>query len=244
MSVTPLRVLVTRPWAESHAFAAKLEALGTVPVLAPVMAIEPMPAALPKTPFEAVLVTSAHATAGLSVRDREAIKPKPVFAVGAATAAAMRREGFADVRIAGGDAEAMVDLVRLTHPGRARFLYLCGRERKPALAHALEADGHDLTILESYDAKALAWPPDTVTDLRASPPTACVHFSRRSAALFIAEVRRVGLDEALGRSAQLCLSEDVAAALRSWVPDHIVVAAHPTMDSLLQALATIVAPVR
>lgn len=238
------RVLVTRPSAESQALAAKLVALGVTPVLAPVMGIDPVPAVLPEGPIGAILVTSAHATAGLSPQDRASIRRTPVFAVGATTAAAMRREGFADVRIAGGDADALVSLVRLTHAGRGRFLYLCGRVRKPALAEALEADGHRLTILESYDAKAIAWTPETVTGLRQSPPLACLHFSHRSASLFIGEARRVRLDDALGHAAQLCLSDDVAAALRPWAAGRIVVADRPTSDSLLQALAAIVTHAR
>ena len=235
------RVLVTRPLAESHALAARLESLGLAAILAPLMAIEPLPAVLPESAIDAILVTSVHATHGLTRHDLKAIRLRPVFAVGATTAAAMRREGFADVRVAGGDAEALVDLVRLTQPGRTRFLYLCGRTRKPALAEALEADGHAIAIVESYDAVPLAWTSETVTELQISPPVACLHFSRRSAELFTAEVSRTGLQDVLGDAAQLCLSEDVAAVLRPWASKPVVVARHPTQDSLLQALTAIVA---
>lgn len=239
--MTRPRVLVARPWAEGRALAARLERLGFAPVLAPVVAIEALPVVPPPEPIDAILATSAHAATGLSARDREAIGQKPVYAVGGATAASLRRAGFADVRVAGGDAEALVSLVRLTHPGPARLLYLCGRVRKPALAQALEADGHVLTVRESYEATALAWPPEAVAGLREAPPTACLHFSRRSAALVVAEAGRAGLDEALGRAAQLCLSADVATALRPWASGRIVVAARSTTDSLLQALAVTVA---
>lgn len=235
------RVLVTRPWAEGRALVARLERMGFAPVLAPLTAIEALQVVLPPEPIDAILATSAHAAIGLSARDRDSIRHKPAYAVGAATAAALRREGFADVRVADGDAEALASLVRLTHPGRARLLYLCGRVRKPALAQALEADGHALAILESYEATALAWPPEAVTDLREAPPVACLHFSRRSAALVIAEAGRAGLDGALGRAAQVCLSGDVATALRPWATGRIVVAARATTDRLLQALAANVA---
>lgn len=238
--MTRPRVLVTRPSVEDRALAVRLEGMGVVPVLGPVIAIETLPVVLPQDPIDAILVTSAHATAGLSAQDRAFLVTKPLFAVGVATAAAMRRDGFGDVRAAGGDVAALVDLVRLTHPQRGRFLYLCGRVRKPALADALAADGHDLLVCEGYDARPVRWPPELAADLRTAPPLACLHLSRRSASLFVEEVRRADLADVLGPAAHLCLSDDIADALRPWRPGTVVVAQRATTDSLLQALAAIV----
>lgn len=235
------RVLVTRPWAEGRALTARLDRMGVEPVLAPVIAVEALPVVLPPEPIDALLVTSAHAAAGLSAQNRQALEAKPVFAVGAATAAAMRRDGFADVRVAGGDVAALVGLVRLTHPRRARLLYLCGRVRKPELAEALAADGHAIAAVESYEARPVAWGPETVVQLREAPPLAALHFSRRSATLFADAASRAGLGDVLKRAVHLCLSDDIAQALRFWAPEGVLVARRPTTDSLLQALATIVA---
>ena len=239
--MTRPRVVITRPTAESRVLAARLEAIGIEPIIAPVMSIEPLPVVLPPGPIDAIVVTSAHGTAGLSAEDRQRLATTPVFAVGGATATAMRQGGFADVRIAGGDAAALADLIRLTQARRTRLLYLCGRVRKPALADMLAADGHDLIALETYDARPLAWQPETVAALRSAPPLACLHLSRRSAHLFVDAVRHADLGNVLSPAAHLCLSADVAEALRPWGPGTVVVADRPTTDSLLQAVTAIVA---
>ena len=100
-----MRVLVTRPEPAASATAAALAGHGHQALLAPLLATAPRLWVAPATAPKALLVTSAnavrHGGEGLL-----AYRSLPVFAVGPATAAALRAAGFGDVRDGGGDVAA------------------------------------------------------------------------------------------------------------------------------------------
>ncbi len=238
-----MRVLLTRSHAESEAVAARLAILGFSPVIVPVVVIVTIPLTSVATRPSAILVTSLHATEALTPDDLVTFGDCPVLAVGAASAAAARAKGFVDVRVAGGDARALIDLLRLTHPGPARLLYLAGRDRKPDLETTLVGEGHRVETAETYEARPVPWTPETVDGLVNDPPGVCLHFSRRSAGLAIGQSRG-RLDAVFDAAFHVCLSSDVAAPLRESGERRIVVAPQPNVDSLLQCLTTTISAKR
>ena len=88
-----MRVLVTRPEPAASATATALAALGHDTVVTPLLAPALRPWTAPATLPQALLVTSANTVrhGGDALRNYQAL---PVFAVGAATATALRAAGF------------------------------------------------------------------------------------------------------------------------------------------------------
>lgn len=109
-----MRVWVTRARPGAEATAARLAALGHEPLVDPVLQVRDLPAVLDLRPGEALAFTSANGVRAFAVlspaRDRRA------YAVGEATAEACRAAGFADVRAAGGDVQALAALILSDRP--------------------------------------------------------------------------------------------------------------------------------
>lgn len=121
------RALVLRPSPGAERTAERLRRLGVAVELCPLFAVAPV-AWTPPDPgrFDALILTSANAArvggAGLT-----RFRSLPVFAVGAATAAAAREVGF---HVAGsGDDDAVAAVRAARDGGHARLLHLAGRER-------------------------------------------------------------------------------------------------------------------
>jgi uroporphyrinogen-III synthase len=228
-----MQVLVTRARADAERTARRLAARGHVAVVAPVIAIAPTGAPAPQEPWDALVLTSAHAVpmlAGLSARDR------PAFAVGARTAAAARAAGFADVRQANADALGLSRLIAAAMPPPATLLHATARERKTEPGASLAAAGFRVVAWECYAARpAPHLPAEIAAALRARHFDAVLHFSRRSAELLIGLAEREDLVPALRTVAHLCLSADVAAPLAA-VGAETVVAPEPNETSLVALL--------
>src|SRR5512146_1138627 len=95
-----IRVLVTRPREEAVALAARLEALGYTPVIAPMIAVRFLPdAVMDASGIQAVAFTSANGARALAAArvGAEVARDLPAFAVGKATAAAARAAGFREI---------------------------------------------------------------------------------------------------------------------------------------------------
>ena len=229
-----MRVLVTRARDDARRTAEKLAARGHEAVLAPVIEIVPTGEPMPAGPYDALVVTSAHAGAALS---RLADKQKPVFAVGERTAEAAREAGFARVVAGEGDAPSLSGLIRSRlSPGLA-LLHVAARHRKEEPAASLRAAGFTVRPWEAYEARAVqGLPPTTIAALRAGQIGAALHYSRRSAGLFVRLAEQAGLASALRALPHLCLSADVAAPLEA-AGIASLKAERPSEDSLLGLLA-------
>ena len=98
-----MRLVVTRPLADSERTAAALRARGHQVLVAPLMRVEPVAADLRGT-WAAVIMTSANAPAAIAANPaREALIKLPAFAVGQRSADAARQAGFSNATAAGGD---------------------------------------------------------------------------------------------------------------------------------------------
>lgn len=228
-----MRVLVTRARDDGRRTAEKLAARGHEAVLAPVIEIVPTAEPAPAGSYDALVVTSAHAGAALlSLADKQ----KPVFAVGERTAEAAREAGFACVVAGEGDALSLSGLIRNSlSPGLA-LLHVAARDRKDEPAASLRAAGFIVRPWEAYEARAVrAFPGATIAALRTGQIGAALHYSRRSAGLFVRLAEQAGLASVVRALPHLCLSADVAAPLEA-VGVLPLKAGEPSEDALLGLL--------
>ena len=227
-----MRILVTRPLREGQATARRLRAMGHTPMLAPLLAIAGLEADLPPGPFDALLATSANAF----------LAPKPQTGVvlhvaGARTARAAQAAGWPAPAAIAPDARALVAALLRAYPAGASFLYLAGRDRKSDVETLLRAAGHAVSVAETYAAEAAsAFPPPVRAALADGTLHAALHYSRRSAAMFIALAQASGLAAQAAALLHLCLSHDVAAPLARLGATRILCATAPDEASLLDLL--------
>lgn len=225
-----MRILLLRPEDDARASADRLRALGHDVLIAPLIEIVAAPAAPPARDYDALIATSAHAF--LSTAPFEALRERPLFVVGARTAARARAAGFARIAEIAPDADRLARSLREeTH---ASYLYLAGRDRRPELEQALRDAGRAIDPLVVYEARAL---PDLPTDaagaLREGAIDAVLHFSPRSAALFVKRAGKAGLREAALRPAQIAISPRAAEPLKA---RDVRVAATPDLDGMIACL--------
>jgi uroporphyrinogen-III synthase len=227
-----MRLLVTRSGDDAERTAEKLAARGHEACLAPVTRIVPTGDPAPCGPYDALIVTSAHAEAALGGIDRG----KPVFAVGERTAQAVRAAGFADVAVAEGDAVSLSRLIRDNLQPGLTLLHVTARHHKEEPAASLRAAGFTILQWEAYEAQAAGTLPESAVDaLRTGQIAAALHYSRRSADLVVRLAEEAGLASHLKAFPHLCLSADVAAPLRS-AGATTFVAGDPSEEALLALL--------
>ncbi|WP_292022998.1 MULTISPECIES: uroporphyrinogen-III synthase [unclassified Brevundimonas] len=106
----PLRVWITRAEPGAARTAARLRDMGLEPIIAPLLAVEPLTPALPDLAiFDALAFTSPNGVAAYAPLTPR--RDHAVFAVGDATAQAASAAGFPDVRSAQGDLTALARLI-------------------------------------------------------------------------------------------------------------------------------------
>lgn len=231
-----MRLLVTRPEPDAGRTAAALRARGHVVVVAPLLRVEPVEhAEIGPGPFVALLVTSANAASAIAQHERFAqLRALPVFAVGDRSAEAMRALGFADVTSAQGDVGDLATLVASHIKPGASLLYLAGADRSGDLAGTLSGRGFAVSRAVVYRAvPAGALLPAAVAAM-AEGIDGVLHFSRRSAEMYVNAARASGLqDHAVKDLIHFCISAQVAEPLvRAGAADPCV-APEPTETALL-----------
>ena len=223
-------VLITRPQPGAEATAARVRALGLVPVVAPVMQVRRFAPALPRA-VQAVLVTSGNALDGIAAWD------VPVFAVGDATAEKARAAGFADVMSAAGDAAALADLVGRTLGREAGpLLLLSGAGQGLALAASLRSAGFRVLRRVTYAAGPVARFPQQAADaLLQDTVHAVIFLSGETASAFVRMVPascKPHLRGILG----LAIGKAAADALKPLPWRQVRLARTPNLDDVLALL--------
>lgn len=232
-----MRILVTRPAEQAAETASRLTALGHEVLIDPLLAIVPRPVGLPPLDHvAALLVTSVNGARALAAATPR--RDVATVAVGGRTAAELAAAGFADVVEAGGDARAMLALVRQRFaPDGGRLLHVSGADVAADIAAELRPDGYDVVRAVLYEARAAGrLDPATVAALTAPRLDAALFFSPRTAALFARLSRREGVADAVAGVRACCLSAAVAAEVRAlpWAAVHV--SAQPTAESLFELL--------
>jgi uroporphyrinogen-III synthase len=212
-----VKLLVTRPLPGGEATAQRLRRLGHDVVLMPLLATEAVAWQPPPDPPSAVMLTSAAAA---RLAEASAYHTLPLFAVGAATAAAATGAGFRDVRNAGGTAQALLDHVAAS--GAGDILHLAGEDRTPMTI----PDGLRVTTRIVYRARRVPLAGWQAVDW-------VLLYSQRTAAHLAAEVDRLGLARDT-----IALAAISAAAARAAGPGWraIATARRPDEDALLAAI--------
>lgn len=212
--MTPL-VLLTRPLAQSRAFARSLRA--ALPahevLIAPLTEVVALPidgAALDG--IKGLVLTSANALPPLAGH----LSPgSPAFCVGAATGRAARAAGLA-VHHAEGDAQSLLKLLLKQRP-EGPLLHVHGRDLAFDVARALTAAGIACTGVVGYEAREIPWPPGTAARIAAAPACYAPVFSPRAARLLAARLplARAGvLPVTISEAAALALSPDLRVRAR------------------------------
>lgn len=238
-----MTVLVTRPEPDNRATADTLRAAGYKTLLAPMLTFEPLPFEIgPGDTFSGAIVTSANALR--AVAGKASLTTLKLFAVGTRTAVVARESGFDDVEAAGGNAEALRDLVVArwkAAPGTSPLLYLAGEDLTADMKALLARDGIPVETRTVYRMRAENdLPADVVSALRDGLVTAVLHYSRRSAGAFIDAARRAGIETRALAPYQVCMSEGVAERLRSAGAERVAASATPDEKAVFATLQRLV----
>lgn len=193
------------------------------------MAIEPT-GALPDLDQAAGLIfTSAAGVEAFAAQSPR--RDLAAWCVGARTAAAAAEAGLT-AHQAGGDADALVALLRQAAPA-GRLVHLCGTHQRGDVAARLSVAGMPVTAHPIYDQRAL--PPDPAFAAALAHPGLVIAplFSPRSAALFA--------DAAGGAHVTpVALSGAVRDALPPAMAAHCHIAAHPDASAMIRAVAALI----
>jgi uroporphyrinogen-III synthase len=228
-------VLVTRPGEAGIQTARRIEAMGLQPVLAPVLEIAPVATQLPDPArLQAIVITSANAIAGLPA----AYHALDLLAVGDATAARARAAGFASVRSAGKDADALAALVgRACDPAGAALLLAGGAGQGGELLDRLRAFGFTVLARTVYEARpATELPGAALTRLADRSLQAALFFSPASARAFVMILQRVLPPDMVTDIDALAISTPTAEAARPLPWRRIRIASQPNQEELLALL--------
>lgn len=227
-----MNFLIVRAVEDARRTSVRLEAEGHRAIVSPALEIRSLGATIPDGPFDAVLASSAHAfEADIPPRLKEA----PIFVVGPRTAEAAAEAGFTAPALVAKSAVDLVPLLGQRFSDRSRLVYLAGRDRKPELEKAL-SPRHELCVVETYAAEpAQRFSEEARRALSQGRIDVVLHYSRRSADIFLALAAAAGLDGALPKARHVAISSDcatplIAAGLRP------LVAEKPNEDGMLATL--------
>ena len=240
-----MAVLVTRPHPDGEATAKALRARGFEALLAPMLQFEPVPFHDDdEARYGAIIVTSANALRAIAGElEGHRILKLPLFAVGEHTAAAAREAGFAEVKSAKGDADALRDLLLERVKAKqlkksATLLYLAGADLARDLAGELAEKGFTVVTHRTYRMMPVSrLPPDVCDAFMAHGIEAVLHYSRRSARAFLDAARAGGVEISALALPQCCISAAVASILHDAGATQVMTAASPDEKALFEALA-------
>jgi len=240
-----MTILVTRPQPDNETTGASLRARGFDVLLAPMLRFEPVALLEDEdADYAAIIVTSANALRAIEPQlpGHRSLK-LPLLAVGDRTAAAARRAGFSKIISAGGDSEDLRELILAKARGKKRefgrgpLLYLAGADLSRDLAG--ELGEHGLTVVTRTTYRMVAssdLPPEALEAIAANQVQAVLHYSARSARVFVDAVRAAGVEISALAVPQCCISANVATVLREAGASRVALASSPDENSLFVAV--------
>lgn len=233
-----MHLLLTRPLSDSEATARKLQDLGHSSLIEPLLSLEWLDEEpLDTDQVQAILLTSNNAALALA---RQAIsRDIPIFAVGAATAAAASEAGFNHVNSADGDVFALARLVaRSCRPEDGEVLHLAGEDTAGDLAGSLERSGLSLRRVVVYRARpARQFSEAAVEALKNGDLDGILLFSPRTATTFTQLLAREALTEGCSELDLYALSQAVSHAVGELTFRHRHIPKYPSQADLLALLA-------
>jgi uroporphyrinogen-III synthase len=236
-----MRALITRPRSEAEGLAALLGERGIDAVIEPLIEIAHSTIALPKFDgVQAILCTSANGVRALARASAE--RHVPVFAVGDATAARARAEGFRHVESAAGDVDDLAYLVgRRLKPQEGKLLHIAGSAVAGELATTLSSEGFAVERVVLYEANPAAiLSPATALAIAESAFDLALFFSPRTAAIFARLVEEADAQAGLHSTVAVSISAAADAMLADLPFRHRVIAGSPTQAALLACIDRLV----
>ena len=235
-TATATPVLLTRPEAQSRAFAEALvlrfgDRLRCV--VAPTMAPIFLSPHLPEGHFDAVIFTSA--TAVNAARMLGTPLPTRAWCVGARTAEAAQAAEF-NASSANGDADDLVAAI-LSDPPKGRLLHLRGQDSRGNVAERLTAHGITTISAIFYRQEPQPLTPEAIALLQDPAPLILPIFSPGSAAVLAAALPTT----TLARLHIAAISAAVAEAAASIPHVALVTARNPDADGMLNGVGTLLA---
>ncbi len=231
-------LLLTRPKAQSEAFAKALEAAlpgRFAAVVSPLLEIAATDAPLDLANAQGLVFTSANGVMQFAARGLST--DLPAYCVGDMTAGAARQSGLV-ARSAGGDVAALADMVRRAHrPGSGDFIHVRGRHAAGDLVGSLAQSGVPARGAEIYDQLPLPLRTEALSDLTAGRIEVIALFSPRTARVFAEAVRDVAWDRS--RPFAVSLSPAADAPLAALAPLTRRICAAPTRAGMIETLREI-----
>ena len=226
-------ILITRPEPGASATAAAVRALGHVPVLAPVLRIQPVALAPPRT-ITALAITSGQALAGLPL----ALRALPLYAVGDASARRAFEAGFRWVESAAGTGDDLARLIADRLPRGATILLASGEGNGIDLARTLRMAGYRVIRRIAYRTRpAEALDIAAIAALEADEVDFMLIFSKASAQYFVNLARAARVEPGLRRVIAIAISADAAIPLRALSLRNIRIAIAPDQQHMLALLS-------
>lgn len=227
-----MKVIITRPEEDAAALAAKLKAMGHMPMIMPLIKIVARPnVQIPEKHYQAICLTSANGVR--SLKDISHLRNVRLIAVGQQTLLAAKAAGFSNGTAEGGDVDGLVTYVKKACvPTLGPILYISGSETSGDLEGKLSAAGFAVDRITTYDAVPAHLHGQENKILAAD---GVVLYSPRTAKIWRHSIEGINLDVA--HLKHICLSQNVAAALpQSWIK---MVAQSPTEHDLLAMLDSV-----
>ena len=220
--------IIVRAEPGASATAAAIAARGGTALVAPLFTIAPIPAAWPDlSGVQALAFTSAH---GVRTAPPTIDQALPVFAVGAATAAAARAAGFTDVFNAGADGAALAQLVKLAlSKDKGPIVHIRGADVAFDVAGALERAGFATLTVTTYKAQGVTTLAPAILAAARDAQGVLLHSPRGAEA-----VARL-MAPLAPQLAAVCISEATREAARRAPFARFAVAARPTDEALIDA---------
>jgi uroporphyrinogen-III synthase len=235
-----MRFLVTRPERPGIRTAERLVEAGHDALRDPLVTLRFFP---PKHLVEdmpdALIVTSASAVRGLKDHpDLTRIIGLPVWTVGGRTTEALRDAGFTNFVAETPDAARLASALKNRPEAPTHFVHIAGMDRAADFSELLSDAGHRLDIVEIYSADpAQALSDEAVAALSGGAVDAVLHYSRRTAEIFVRLVKAADLREKAFALQHFCLSDNIAKPLRVAGAGHVQSAAEPNEDALFDLIA-------
>ncbi len=229
-----MKLLITRPKADSEDVADLVRKVGAEPVIEPLIFIEPVSnSKLDMDGVQALLFTSANGLRAFA--KRESGRDLPVYTVGDSSARAAIEAGFETVESASGDVNALAALVaKRLIPKKGALLHPAGARVAGDLAGLLARKGFDYRRAVLYtQRKAKTFTEKTRQALSAGKLDGVMLYSPRTAAIFGSLLRAAGLENACRNLTVFCFSEAVAEKIAGLPWKASGIAKHPSQDAIM-----------
>lgn len=226
-------ILITRPYVDAQPLAQTLKSKGLKPLLCPLY--EPHFLSLPplKDP-QALIITSKNALRALE--KAEDLKKLPLYGVGDETALLAERMGFTTVMSSSGTSEDLLKLIlKHAQPKMGILYHLSGQIIKVDLIKELQAKGlkgerHIAYSIQDVD----TIPGPLLYHIQNQKISHVLFFSSRTANIFVNLFNKNKLGERASSMIALCLSQDVAQAIRSLEWKAVWISPEPTMKTMIE----------